>query len=214
MDEDRTANRIKAAAEGSQATTRRVSRMEAMLAQVRRTSAFRALVPAEAGIGWPIPLRRHGQVYVLLPLFGQRVTARRGAPVELYPPFATLTLRWSNAKPVEYVDLRFSRPWPEEQARGPVGTFPHDAVRGPVSDYRRERSRALAMYDELLEHLARDEPVPGEFLDEFAALLRKLMEPGLEPYYRILGPKFFDGIVSRASEGSGRPARITGDRGR
>lgn len=213
MNDDQTSNPSDSASAKGQVMVERGSRMEAMLIQVRRTPVFRSLVPAEAGIGWPIPLRRNGEAYVRLPLFGQQPTGRRGASAELYPPFATLTLAWSNAKPVEYVDLRFSRPWPAEQAQGPVGTFPHDAVRGTVSDYRRERSQLLAMYDEFLEHLASDEPMPSAFLDQFAARLRKLIEPDLEPYYRILGPKFFDVIVSRAGEHAVHRAEVAGDHG-
>src|SRR3712207_2891537 len=87
-----TATRAPETAGGPTSPPPRASRTEALLREVRQTPLFRQLVPMEAGIGWPIPVRRvdgEGQrrVYLRLPLYGYRPTPVRGQSAILYPPF-------------------------------------------------------------------------------------------------------------------------------
>jgi hypothetical protein len=173
------------------------SRMEELMKNIRKTPLFRQLVPQEAGIGWPIPLRKAGnKMYVILPFFGL-ARPRDGSQTALYPPFATLTLDWANQMPMEYVNLRFRNPWPEGKWEEQVGTFPHLAVAQlTVDQYKEKRRELLAMYDELMELLAQGSTIAPEWRARFGQLLRLLMEPGLEPYYRALGPKFFEHFLS------------------
>jgi len=177
------------------------SRMEELMTSIRKTPLFRQLVPQEAGIGWPIPLRKAGKkMYVILPFFGL-ARPKDESRAALYPPFATLTVNWSNQMPVEYVNLRFRNPWPEGQWEGQVGTFPHSAVaRLTVAQYQEKRRELLAMYDELMGLLAQGSAIAPEWRAHFGQLLRLLVEPGLEPYYRALGPKFFDHFLPVAKQ--------------
>jgi len=162
-----------------------------LIRDLRRTPMFRQVVPMESGIGWPIPVRhRDGEthVYARLPLYGLQ---RADAVTNLFPPFAMITVHWPEGRVVEFADFTYSRPWPAGASAGPAGVFPHEAVRGMTTrDYMTERDRVLAGYDELLDSLRAGQPFTAR--DEFATLLRRLLEPGLEPYYRALGPRFFD----------------------
>ncbi|WP_306337158.1 hypothetical protein [Streptomyces sp. KL118A] len=176
-----------------------------LLERLRRMPLFRQLAPMECGIGWPMPLRigpdsGATRVCLRLPLFGMRPLSGGGA--ELFPPFATVTLDRATARPMEYVDLRLTRPWPPPKGAEPVGTFPHEAVDGTVGDYRAARRELLALYDDLCDSLAAH--TRFEHRDRFATLLRRLLEPGLEPYYRALGPDFYAHFLGRA-DGSGAP---------
>jgi hypothetical protein len=100
-----------------------------------------------------------------------------------------LTLEWSNSRVVAYRDFRYDPPW--EIADGPVGRFPHDAVRSlRRSEYLERRERLLELYDALFESLAGADPGAGAWEGEFAQLFALLLEPGLEPYYRQLSPRF------------------------
>jgi len=165
--------------------------MEDLMADVRKMPLFRQLVPMEAGVGWPIPLRKGGKVYVIFPFFGFGRTASQNKTV-LSPPFATLTVTWSNWVVVEYVNLRFRHPWPEGQWEEQVGEFPHEAVAHlTVQQYREKRHELLTMYDEMLDRLEQGDTFDPAWQTRFGQLLRLLMEPSLEPYYRALGPKFF-----------------------
>ena len=47
--------------------------------------------------------------------------------------------------------------------------------------------------------------LPASWADDFSSLLRKLVEPGLEPYYRKLGPGFFDRFLPPAPVPSAPP---------
>ncbi|GGM69966.1 hypothetical protein ACFFX1_07485 [Dactylosporangium sucinum] len=172
-----------------------------LLADVRKMPLFRQLAPMESGVGWPIPMRHrpawHGDtaVFLKLPLYGyQRAEDGRGA--SLYPPFATLTVDWATGRPMEYADLRYTRPWDISGRPGAVGTFPHDAVRGSVREYIAAKEALLALYDEMLDAL--QEGVPFGAADEFGAALSRLMEPSLLPYYRILGGKFVERFLGPA----------------
>lgn len=184
------------------------SRTETLMRDLRRMPLYRQLVPMEAGVGWPIPLRRPGLdgepvVYLKLPLYGFRPSPRRGQGALLFPPFATVTLRWDTGRPVEYVDLLFTRPWAMSREVKPVGEFPHDAVRGSRQAYLADRARLLASYDELCERLARREPLSADWASEFSDLLRRLVEPGLEPYFRTLGRSFYERFLGAGPDAAG-----------
>lgn len=165
------------------------SKTAQLLDDVRKMPIFRQLIPQEAGVGWLIPLRKEGKVYVILPFYGY--TPKESQSV-LYPPFATMTLSWANLTPVEYVNLRFENPAPELNWLKEVGTFPHPAVKNlTIKEYREKRQELLTMYDEMLDNLTQSNPFDSQWCDRFSQLLRLLIEPPLEPYYRVLGEKFF-----------------------
>jgi hypothetical protein len=173
---------------------------EQVMENIRKMPVFRQLVPQEAGIGWPIPLRKEqngvSKVYVTFPFFGKASKAEAGNTA-LFPPFATLTLDWAAQIPVEYVSLRFSNPWPEGQWEEQAGSFPHAAIaQMTVEEYRAKRGELLVLYDEMFSKLGQKESFPAEWKARFSSLLRLLMEPSLEPYYRALAPKFFDRFLA------------------
>lgn len=159
---------------------------------LHNTPLYRQLIPAEnVGTGWPIPLRRQGKVYVTLPFFGQ-VYDRQTKQTQLSPPFALITLDWSQQRPVEYVDLRFRHPWTETTPEGYIGTFPHPALSSlNTQQYEHLRLQLFSQYDELMEALLHQTTLSDAWDNAFRMLLRQLVEPALEPYYRSLGPKFF-----------------------
>jgi hypothetical protein len=166
-------------------------KMIALMNDMRKMPMYRQVIPQEAGIGWPIPLRRNKHVYVIMPCFGYAHTPDKHETT-LYPPFATITLDWSKQVPVEYVDLRFRHPWLEGNWEQVAGTFPHAAVKElSVQQYQNLRNELLIMYDALLDTLGKQETLSAEWKTAFSLLLRTMMEPPLEPYYRALGEKFF-----------------------
>lgn len=168
-----------------------------LMEEVRRMPLFRQLVPQEAAIGWPIPLRLNGRVYITLLFHGYSRRKDQGG-ASLYAPFSTLTLDWQNGKPVEYTDLRFRAPWPATPPETPVGAFPHPAVQAlSVGEYRQQREQLLYRFDQLFEMLARQEVIPDAWSAEFGTLLRQMMEPALEPYYRALAPRFFERFLGK-----------------
>lgn len=171
--------------------------MIALMEDIRKTPIYRQVIPLEANIGWPIPSRRKKRVFVTLPFFSvERVPANK--ETRLYPPFATITLDWLNQAPVEYVDLRYRNPWSETDWEQPVGIFPHPAVTEfSKGQYEELRTRLLSMYDHLMETLSKNKSLAPEWKTEFSFLLRLLMEPSLEPYYRLLGQNFFETFLPR-----------------
>jgi hypothetical protein len=169
-----------------------MSRTEQLFKDIRKMPLFQQLIPMEAGVGWPIPQRRNGKLYIKLPFFGQTPTQEKGK-IALLPPFSTITISWSNFIPVEYIDLRYSNPAPELNWQEQVGIFPHRGVQQmTVETYKQKRRDLLAMYDDLFNTLADGGSRTTEQDAEFSQLFSLLIEPPLIPYYRVLGKKFCD----------------------
>jgi len=177
-----------------------------LMSDIRRTPIFHQLIPQEAGVGWPIPLLRAGRPYVKLPFFGfSRDHLRRRTL--LFPPFATITLDWRNGKPVEYASLRFRGLWPEEVAARPAGAFPHPAVADmPKGRYLAARDELLSSYDELFAMMESGRRPAPEWAARFGSSLRLLVEPSLAPFYRQLGPKFYETFYAAAAPSGPAPA--------
>ncbi len=159
-----------------------------------KSPIFRHFIPMEAYIGWPIPLRREGKVYVTLVFYGKQ-TSSKG--VILFPPFSKITLNWYNQKIVEYVDFRFQNPFAWEKWEGAVGAFPHQAIqKWTVGQYEEKRHELLALYDSMFDSLSKNVTLSSDSKNKFSHLLRIMMEPSLEPYYHVLAPKFFGYFLS------------------
>ena len=185
----------------TQLETQQLPKTEKLLKNVRKSPLFMQLIPQEAGIGLPIPLRKkigeEMKVYAILPCFGFNPVEK--GKTELFPPFAKITLQWSNQVPVEYVNLRFSDPAPELQLQwsGEIGTYPHDAVAGmTIGEYKAKRRELMQMYDEMFTALEDNSSLSQEWKQQFSNLFSTLIEPSLIPYYRVFGAKFCDRFLN------------------
>jgi hypothetical protein len=173
----------------TQLETQQLSRTEKLLQNIRKTPLFMQLIPQEAGIGLPIPLRREEKAYAILPCFGFK-PIEKGKTI-LFPPLANVTVQWSNQLPVKYVNLKFDNPAPELQWSGEIGTYPHDAVVGmTIGEYKAKRRELLQMYDEMFAALENGSGLSPEWKQQFSELFSILIEPPLIPYYRVFGAKF------------------------
>ncbi|MEV7168244.1 hypothetical protein AB0O18_00970 [Streptomyces sp. NPDC093224] len=162
--------------------------------EIRRTSFFRDHLPMESYLAWPVPVRRRdvsgtSATYLRFAVFSG--SPAPGGGVLVRPPFATITVARATGRLTEYSDLRFSRPWPGAGESAPVGRFPDERLRTTVGEYNALRHRLLCGYDELLDTLEQDRTLPARTAAEFSELLALLIEPGLEPYLRAIGPAFF-----------------------
>lgn len=177
------------------------TRTAALTKEVRRTGLARQLIPMEAYIGWPIPLARDGRVYAKFVFYGGQPARREGVRAVLYPPFATVTMDWANARVVEYTDLRFKNPWPDGDWTHEAGTFPHDAVTDGAGRFREaayldDKARLFELYDALFEALGSDAELPAAATAELSTLLSRLMEPGLAPFYQAIAPSFCERFLA------------------
>jgi hypothetical protein len=166
------------------------SRTGSLLRGIRQMPVFHQCVAREAGIGWAMPSRKDGRVYITVPFFGMPTSrGKSGGP--LFAPFATMTLDWQKGTLVGYRNLAVDDLWPLDGE--PVGTFPHAAVaRLRRSEYLQLREELFTLYDDLCRMLAAEATIPPEWSARFSELLRQLMEPSLTSYYRVLAPNFMD----------------------
>lgn len=158
--------------------------------ELRRMPIARQLLPMEAGCGWPIPIVRDEKAYVKFVFFGYRPVHGKDVTAVVFPPSHTVTLDWITGRPVEFVNLRYNNPEPKLDWESQAGTFPHDAVAGSKSRYVADRQRAYELYDRLLNATAGGTAPASEDTAELAALLQKLVEPALAPYYEAIAPVF------------------------
>jgi hypothetical protein len=169
---------------------------EKLLKDLRKTPLFTQVIPLEAGIGLPIPLRKNNKVYAILPCFEFAATQEKGKTL-IFPPLATITVNWETQKLVEYIDLQFRNPAPDLQWEGSIGTFPHDAVAAMTrKEYLEKRRQLLEMYDELFAKLKNNEKFAVDWNQKFRELFSTLIEPPLITYYRALGNKFCEQFLS------------------
>ncbi len=184
------------------------SRTNRLMHNVRKMPLVQQLIPMEAAVGWPAPITKNGEVYLILPFYGASPTSRKGQ-LSLYPPIATVTLNWRTGIVVEYLDLRFRPPFEGAQWTDPVGKFPHESVADlRISDYLERREELLTRYDELLDILSKNGTFSARWTSEFAELLRLMLEPSLEPYYRALAPRFFERFLGPDNHPAGRDERL------
>ncbi len=174
--------------------------MTQVMQDIRRMPLVRQLVPQEAGISWPMPLRKEGRIYVTFAFFGMFYQQEQ-QQTALFPPFATLTLNRVNLLPVEYVNLRFRNPWPAGNWEAQADIFPHAGLAHlSIGQYQQKREELLSMYDEMMATLAEGGTFAPEWTAAFRRLLRLLMEPGMVPFYRALAPRFFAHFLDAGDE--------------
>lgn len=179
---------------------------ETLFRNIRNTPAFRQLIPQEAGVSWPLASRRDGKPYATFAFFPIGVAERGPGPRVLGAPFASMTMNWDTGRVVEYRDLGYDRDY--ERPAEPVGTFPHDGVKGMSrSEYLEQRSELFSLYDELFRRLGAGEPIEGPWVERFQTLLGRLVEPGLVPHLRQLSKGFVDRFLAGAAD----PVSTTGE---
>ncbi|HEY8986341.1 MAG TPA: hypothetical protein VIU15_43060 [Streptomyces sp.] len=187
-------------------------RSQRLLAELRRSALFRSVVPLEAELGWPVPMLRGTadvpRVYLTVVAFRTRPRqGGKGGGLEVLPPFAHLTVGWPAGEVAAFADHRFESPWPGPvDVQRAVGAFPHPGLPRDAASYRQARTTAFGFYDELCEALAAGRVLPGAWWGRFADCLAPLLEPGLVPFYRVLGPKFLARILPADPEPESVPA--------
>jgi Dynamin family len=175
------------------------ARTESIVRDIRRTETFRELVPSGAALGWPAVARVHDAVYLTMPIFSQR--ARPGGSVDLFAPFATITVAWDPVRIARFLDLRSVRAWTADP-EAPVGRFPHTGLGDSEDAYLELRHELFGVYDDLCSALAAGDEPSDEIAARLTRRLRLVLEPPLEPHYRWLEPAFFARYLPPARDGA------------
>jgi hypothetical protein len=183
--------------ENTDRSQRGSSKTDTLFKRIRNGGMFRELVPMEASNGLPIPLRKGNVVYAILPFYTYTpADPQQGNKIVLFPPFVSITVNWTTKVPVEYVDFRFRSPAPELNWEQAAGLFPPAGMENmSVREYEQQKRELMVMYDELFETLAQQGSFSPDWNERFSRLLRLMLEPCLEPYYRALSPKFFENFL-------------------
>lgn len=164
--------------------------IENIIKEVRNSPVFQELVPMEAVSGWTIPFKRDERVYLRIPFY--RTKNEGKGNTLLYPPMAIITVDCSSKIVVEYLNTKFKSPWSEGDWETEVGSFPHEAIaRMTVGEYKECKQKLMQLYNEIVKCLMDGSKLNKDTHNEFMKLLNLLVEPGLKPFYKAIGPKFF-----------------------
>jgi hypothetical protein len=176
-----------------------LTKTDELFKSIRNGGMFRELVPMEASNGLPIPLRKGNVVYAILPFYTYKpADSQQGNKIVLFPPFVSITVNWATKVPVEYVNFRFRSPAPELNWEQAAGFFPPAGMESmSVREYEQQKRELMVMYDELFEMLNQQGSFSAAWNERFSKLLRLMVEPCLEPYYRALSPKFFENFLKK-----------------
>ncbi|MCX7745509.1 MAG: hypothetical protein N2645_01265 [Clostridia bacterium] len=171
--------------------TQNLTKIEQLIKQTRNSEIFRKNVPMEASTGFPIPLRKAGQTFIILPYF--TLIRKMNEGIFAFPITSAITIEWPTGKLVNYQDLRKVETWKGVVWDRPVGKIPHEAIVGlTYRDVMEKRKELMSMYDQMFDKLTEGSAFSPEWEERFSSLLRLLMEPFLEKYYRAISPKFFE----------------------
>ncbi len=164
--------------------------VEQILRNVKTMPIYKQLIPMEAISGWLIPFRKGGRTYITIPYCG--AMPLKPGKTKLYPPLALLTIDVQTGIPVQYVNTRYSNPWPEGKWSEAAGSFPHDAIaKMLVHEYKEKRARLKAIYDEMISCMNDDRELDPALDREFHDIINLLVDPGLKPFYTAIAPGFF-----------------------
>lgn len=171
--------------------TNQLSNIEILIKTIRRTPIFKQLVPMEAVSGWPIPVKRNGRVYVVLPFYGAQ--AQKKGKTILYPPLALITVDCMTMVVVKYINMRFENSWPSGKWQEAAGHFPHEAIcKMTVREYKAQKRQLMFLYDTIINCLIDGKKLDPQTDAQFAKIMSIMMEPGLKPFYQAISPRFFD----------------------
>jgi hypothetical protein len=175
------------------------TRTQLLARQTRHSGVGRAVVPMEAGTGFPVPFRSNERAYIIFPFFGTAGRVREGETV-FFAPSVLITVDWKTGRPVEYIDCRFRSSWTHVDFTQPIGTFPHPAVAHFTrSEYEEKRQMLFGLYDQLFNSLTEGGDLSQSWYQQFSESFRTLLEPSLEPFYRALAPKFCEQFLGSYS---------------
>jgi len=164
--------------------------IEKIVKDIRKTPLFRQVVPMEAVTGWPIPLRKNGRVFIILPFYGAQ-NKEKGKTI-LYPPLALITVDCITMVVVEYISTRFKNSWPDGNWETAAGYFPHEAIsKMTIREYKNLKQQLMGLYDILIKCLIDGTELDAEVDAKFSEILGILMEPNLIPFYKAIRPSFF-----------------------
>lgn len=167
------------------------------LSLAKQGAVARELIPMGISAGWPILSVRGRQLCVTIPYF--RAELKPDDQTLLYPFAHALTLLWPNGRVVGYSSLRYDKAFADIDFDKPVGTFRHEAIRHlGKAEYVALRDELYGCYDALIEAIYGNRPYEGQ--ERMRDLFGQLMEPGLEPFYRMLGKSFFSTYAGTAAD--------------
>lgn len=172
------------------------SRVEELYVQTRNHLAYRHLVSLESVFSYPVPYQRGERTYLRFLVY-RRGKASGNQARAVYRPYARASILFPSGRPVEYVDLYFAEGAPAGPTAEQVGTFPNPAMADlSFDEVVKERSALFAALESVIPFMGR----PSLTTEERAAVVRyqelfqALVEPGLEPHYDGLNPRFSEWI--------------------
>lgn len=178
------------------------SRVEFLIDAARRSGLGREVIPIEAIAGWPhLILRGKPEKKVVLSIPFMTSWGVSVGNTMLFAPTHVFQLEWETGKLVRYFRPESEELWSAELLESPIATFPHESLRAmTVSDYRALRQEAYEGYAQVAKAMASGGHISKTGVERFREVMRQLVEPSMEPFYRKMGPIFFDRFLPKSDD--------------
>lgn len=163
-------------------------RIEKLMSEVNRGHFRRSSIPMELASGWPCIHYKGKCLCMTLPYFYRKTTE---SGVALYPLYCTVTVPLENAERImDFTIFPLQRDCGNINFSQPVGSFPHEILRGVTrTEYKQMCNELFSYYDELIVSIKSGNPFTLE--DEMAELMSRLMEPSHYEQYQRIDKRFF-----------------------
>ncbi len=140
--------------------------------------------------GYPILTVKNARVCAVIPYLKYKVTGIKDK-TEVYPIRYLVTYSVKDGVITAFEDLKENKLFAEADFSKPVGLFRHDSIKDlGKTEYKEKQAELYEMYDSFAAAMIEGGEYPAAKLKEFRALLSKMLEPSLKPFYEALYPAF------------------------
>ncbi len=146
-------------------------------------------IPQEMVPGWPCLEKIGKTICLTLPFFSRRM--EDDGRVALFPIWCSVTVPIGNPDRIlDFTIYPMSKKWSDTNYEKPVGYFKHEALKDVTkTEYISMRDELYGYIDEMAKAVYNG--VPFKNAKAASELFKKLMEPGLYPYYLRINQKFY-----------------------
>ena len=167
-----------------------IKKMNEIIADVRKSNVMLSM-PLGYTCGYPVITVKHARACAVLPFLKYKVTGAVDK-TQVFPIRFLVTYSVKDGVITAFEDLQENPAFEGVDFNEPVGLFRHDAIKElSKSEYKEKQQELYAMYDRFTEAVVAGEDYPAGELEKFHALLSKMTEPSLKPFYRALYPAFY-----------------------
>ena len=147
--------------------------------------------------GLPTLCILNGNLCMKIPFLKYKVTGEVDNTL-VYPIKYVATVMVPQNVVASFEDLALQSAFARVNFSTPVGTFRHEKIKNlDKTAYKEKRSELYAQYDKIVNFLITDSVYSIEDERVFKTMFNTLLEPSLQPFYKVIDPEFYNKYISK-----------------